>query len=85
MVMLGTHACPAAPAAPASTSTAKKLSVGIAVPIGVLLLSLGACIVFYLYSRCASRQNSADSFSKSGSEHGRSKSIKVVSTPCHTV
>ena len=85
MVMLCTYACSAAPAAPSSASTAKKLSVGIAVPIGVLLLSLGVCIAFYLYSCCASRQNSHDSFSKSGREHGRSKSIKVVSTACHTV
>jgi len=83
--MLGTHACSAAPAAPPSTSTAKKLSVGIAVPIGVLLLSLGVCIAFYLYSRRAKSQNTPDSFFKNGPERGRSKSIKVVYTACHTV
>ncbi len=85
MVMLCTYACSAAPAAPPSTSTAKKLSVGIAVPIGVLLLSLGVCIAFYLYSRRAKRQNPPDSFSKNGPEHGRSKSVKVVYMTCLTV
>ncbi len=86
MVMLGTHACPAAPAAPPSTSTAKKLSVEIAVPIGVLLLSFGVCIVVSLYSRRRkSRQNSQDSFFKNGPENGRSKSIEVVHLACHTV
>ena len=85
MVMLCTYACSAAPAAPTSTSTAKKLSVGIAVPIAVLLLFLGVCIAFFLYSRRAKRQDSPDSFIKSGPEHGRSKSIKVVYTACLTL
>lgn len=71
--------CPAPkpPAAPPSTSTAKKLSVAIAVPIGVLLLSLGVCVGFYLYSHQAKKQRSPDSFFKNGPEHGRSDSVKA--------
>ena len=43
--------CCAAPAPPkAPTSTAKKLALGIAVPIGTLLLSLGVCVIFYTLS-----------------------------------
>ena len=67
----------AAPALAATSSTAKKLGIGIGVPIGTLLLSLGVCLVFYIYSRHARRQKASSGLFKGYSKGSRSKSVAV--------
>ena len=50
----GAVSCTAAPALP--LTTAKKLALGIALPLGVLVPLVGVCFLIYLKSRKAARQ-----------------------------
>lgn len=75
--VLTSNCVAAAPPLAATSSTAKKLGIGIGVPIGILLLSLGVCLVFYIYSRHARRQKASSGLFKGYSKGSCSKSVGV--------
>ena len=46
---------------------AKKLGIGIAVPLGVLLLCLGGCVIYLMFDR-RTRKRAAQNFRKGGDQ-----------------
>ena len=46
---------------------AKKLGSGIAVPVGVLLLGLGGCVIYLMFDR-RTRKRAAQNFRKGGNQ-----------------
>lgn len=58
--------CPAPQPPPAGASRALKLGLGIAVPLGTLLLCLGGCLAYLLYSRWKAASASASGSGSKG-------------------
>ena len=62
----------------ADTPRSKKLAIGIVIPIGILLLSLGICVVFYNLSR---RKSVKPSGPKGAQTSSRATEVSFLLSP----